>query len=351
MLGKEISRLLVVDDTEANLDILLAALAPEHDVSVAMDGETALQLMTQIKPDLILLDVVMPGIDGYEVCRRLKEDESTRHIPVIFLTALTDTLHEEKGLGMGAVDYIFKPFNMAMVKARVKNHLELKRHRDDLEELVALRTAELEATKKSVIACMALLGEYRDHQTGIHTQKTQQYVQRLLDVLEERGHPMSLSLKERMCQSAALHDIGKIAVSDAILQKKGPLTAAEFDEMKKHTLMGGEIIRMVEKLMGSNLFLDMVRDVAEYHHEKWDGSGYPYGVCGEEIPFCARLMAVADVYDALVSVRPYKQAFSHEEAVRILLEGDGRTRPEHFDPEILEAFRYAQEEFRCIAGV
>ena len=351
MSGRVNAQLLVVDDTESNLDILVTALADEYDVGVATDGDMALQAVAEAPPDLVLLDVMMPGIDGYEVCRRLKGDSSTQHIPVIFLTALTDISDEEKGLSLGAVDYITKPFNVAMVKARVKNHLELKRHQDELENLVALRTEELEATKKSIITCMALLGEYRDSETGIHTQKTQRYVKTLLNVLEEQGKCLPAVEKECLWQAAALHDIGKIAVPDAILQKKGPLTGEEFAMMQQHTLRGAEIVRLAEGIMGTNAFLSMVRNVVEYHHEKWDGSGYPYGISGENIPFCARLMAVADVYDALVSVRHYKQAFSHEEAVRILLEGDARTRPEHFDPEVLTAFRQAHDEFRQIAGM
>ena len=341
-------QILIVEDSEINIDILVEALADEYELSVALDGETALTAVADEQPDLILLDVVMPGIDGYQVCRRLKTAETTRHIPIIFLTAMTDVADEAKGLSLGAVDYITKPYNLAMVKARVRNHLELKRYQDSLEELVEARTIELETTKRAIIACMAVLGEFRDTETGAHTQRTQEYVRVLLEAIESDESAMPPEKKQLLCQSAVLHDIGKIAVTDAILQKNGPLSKCEFEEMKKHTRFGGEIIRTAEKAIGHNSFLGLVGEIAEFHHEKWDGSGYPDGLQGRSIPFGARLMALADVYDSLISERPYKKGFSHEETVRIILEGDGRTKPEHFDPDVLDAFRRVHESFRVI---
>ncbi|WP_346356052.1 HD-GYP domain-containing protein [Azotosporobacter soli] len=342
------SQILIVEDSEVNVDILVEALGDDYEISVALDGETALLAVGEAQPDLILLDIVMPGLSGYEVCQRLKKNKDFRHIPIIFLTSLTDEADEAKGLSLGAVDYIIKPYNLAMVKARVRNHLELKRYHDSLEELVALRTGELEATKRAIIGCMAVLGEFRDTETGAHTQRTQEYVSVLLTVLDNEEAKMSVERKQLLCQSAVLHDIGKIAVPDAILQKPGPLTAEEFEEMKKHTLVGGLIIRRAEQAIGHNSFLGLVGEIAEFHHEKWDGSGYPHGLKGKEIPFGARLMALADIYDALISVRPYKKGFSHEEALQIILDGDGRTKPEHFDPEILAAFAKVHESFRNI---
>ena len=342
------SKILIVEDSEMNIDILVEALSDDYELSVALDGETALLAIGEEQPDLILLDVLMPGMDGYQVCRRIKNNAATQHIPVIFLTAMNDVADEAKGLSLGAADYITKPYNLAMVKARVRNHLELKRYHDSLEALVGLRTAELETTKRAIIACMAVLGEFRDTETGAHTQRTQEYVRVLLAAIENEESAMSPERQRLLCQSAVLHDIGKIAVPDAILQKAGPLSREEFEEMKKHTRFGGQIIRTAEKAIGHNSFLGLVGEIAEFHHEKWDGSGYPDGLKGRQIPFGARLMALADVYDALISVRPYKQGLSHEETVRIILEGDGRTKPEHFDPAVLDAFRRVHEKFRAI---
>lgn len=338
-------QVLIVEDSEVNIDILVDALSGDYDIRVALDGTTALRAVNEEQPDLILLDIVMPGMSGYDVCRSLKADSALRHIPLIFLTALTDEADEAKGLSLGAVDYIIKPYNLAMVKARVRNHLELKRYQDSLEEVVAQRTAELEATKRAVIACMAVLGEFRDTETGAHTQRTQEYVSVLLNALDSEEADMTPERRLLLCQSAVLHDIGKIAVPDVILQKTGPLTVEEFEEIKKHTLVGGHIIRRAELAIGRNSFLGMVGEIAEFHHEKWDGSGYPHGLKGKEIPFGARLMALADIYDALISERPYKKGFSHEQTLDIIFNGDGRTKPEHFDPDILAAFRQVHEEF------
>lgn len=340
--------ILIVDDTEENVDILIATLGELYDISVAIDGETALEMLAEFTPDLILLDIMMPGIDGYEVCERLKRETRTLKIPIIFLTALSEAQSEEKGLCLGAVDYITKPFNPFLVKARVKNHLELKMHRDNLELLVQQRTSELELTQEVTIESMGTLAEYRDPETGGHIQRTKHYVQLLANHL--KNHPkFSAFLTDETIQSlyksAPLHDIGKVGVPDHILLKPGRLTDGEFEEMKKHTVYGRDTISKAEKKLGNKSFLHYALEIAESHQEKWDGSGYPNGWAGENIPISGRLMAVADVYDALISKRVYKAPFTHSKAVAIIQEGRGQ----HFDPDIVDAFLQISEEFRRIA--
>ncbi len=342
------STIMVVDDTEANVDILVETLGDTYDVSVALDGITALEDISENNPDLILLDIMMPGMDGYEVCKRLKEDEKTKNIPVIFLTALTEEHNEEKGLKLGAVDYITKPFNPELVKTRVHNHLDLKHHRDHLEELVKKRTRELQLTQEVTIESMGTLAEYRDPETGGHIKRTQHYVKLLAEHLKD--HPkfrdyLTLNIIDLLYISAPLHDIGKVGVRDNILLKPGKLTDEEFEEMKKHTQYGHDAIISAEKKLGENSFLSIAREIAYTHQEKWDGSGYPQGLKEEEIPISGRLMALADVYDALISKRAYKPPFAHEKAVSIIVEGKGK----HFDPDIVTAFEELKERFRSIA--
>jgi putative two-component system response regulator len=339
---------MVVDDTEENIDILVESLGNEFDVRVATDGQSALDQVADEAPDLILLDIMMPGMDGYQVCSRLKASAATRSIPIIFLTALTDSQDEARGLDMGAVDYITKPFNPGLVKARVKNHLELKRYRDHLEELVEKRTRDLALLQEVTIESMAALAEYRDPETGGHIRRTKNYVLVLARYLKETGQFKEI-LDDRavdlMYKSAPLHDIGKVGVRDDILLKPGKLTEEEFSEMKKHTIYGRDAIRSALDRLGENSFLRYAHEIAESHQEKWDGSGYPQGLKGEEIPLAGRIMAVADVYDALISKRVYKGPYSHAKAVAIIKEGKGT----HFDPCMVDAFLELEDEFRKIA--
>ncbi len=343
------SRILIVDDTEANVDLLVDTLGDEYNIAVAMDGETALEDAVENHPDLILLDIMMPGIDGYEVCRRLKDDPVTKHIVVIFLTAMTSQKDEVKGLAIGAVDYILKPFNPSLVKARVHNQLELKQHRDNLEGLVKERTKELKLTRDVTIVAMGTMAEYRDPETGGHIQRTQNYVRLLAEHLRShlkfKDH-IDNAMIEILFVSAPLHDIGKVGIADHILLKPGKLTIEEFEEMKQHSLVGSNIISRASKQLGNNSFLNVAREIAETHHEKWDGNGYPFGLHGERIPICGRLMAIADVYDALISKRVYKPAFSHQKAVNIITEGKGT----HFDPDMVEAFLGIAHEFQRTAS-
>jgi putative two-component system response regulator len=345
-------KVLVVDDTESNIDILVDALGSDYEVSVAMDGESALRDIAEEIPDLILLDIIMPGIDGYEVCQRLKSDKNTKSIPIIFLTAMAQEQDEAKGLAFGAVDYVTKPFSLELVKSRVKNQLELKRHRDNLEELVKERTLELAITQEVTIDGLAVLAEYRDPETGGHIQRTKNYMRILTKHLKR--HPKYCDFLDDktidlIYKSTPLHDIGKVGVADNILLKPGKLTEEEFKEMEKHVVYGHDAIQVTEQKLGENTFLSFAKDIAISHHEKWDGSGYPYGLKEEAIPLAGRMMAVADVYDALISKRVYKPPFLHEKAVDIIVNGDGRTEPHHFDPDVLQAFKDTAEDFRQVA--
>ena len=350
--------ILVVDDTPGNLAVMTALLKDDYRVKVAHNGERALRLVHSGQPPaLILLDVMMPGLDGYEVCRRLKADPATESIPVIFLTARTDAEDETLGFSLGAVDYIGKPINPMVVKARIQAHLMaksmtdfLRGKSDVLEAEVARRTAEIQDLQDALVLSMASLAETRDNETGNHLRRTQHYVKRLAEQL--RQHPPFASLLDDrnidlLFKSAPLHDIGKVGIPDHILLKPGPLDAQEFEIMKTHTTLGREAIESAEQSIGRPVpFLRFAKEIALSHQEKWDGSGYPEGLKGDAIPLSARLMALADVYDALISRRVYKPAFSHEASVKIILKAGGQ----HFDPEVVAAFDAVQEDFRRIAA-
>ncbi len=311
--------ILVVDDTPDNLSLMMELLDGDYRVKLANGGERALKLAEMAPhPDLILLDVMMPGMDGYEVCQRLKAMPQTRDIPVVFLTAKSDVEDETKGLEIGAVDYITKPISPPIVLARVKIHLALKAHADFLrdksdflEAEVSKRTREVVAIQDVTILAMASLAEMRDSDTGNHIRRTQHYVRALASKLST--HPrfrnyLTPPVISSLYKSAPLHDIGKVGIPDSILLKPGKLTADEFDIMKTHTTLGHEAIAHAEKEMGANVeFLTMAKEITYSHHEHWDGSGYPEGLRGDAIPISARLMALADVYDALISRRVYKE--------------------------------------------
>ena len=346
---------LIVDDAPENIHVLIEALRDEYATIVATSGRKALQMAAaEPHPDLILLDVMMPEMDGYEVCRQLKADERTSGIPVIFVTRLAEEEDERKGLELNAVDYIHKPFRPALVRARVRNHLELKEYRDHLEDLVQERTRELCLTQDAAIYGLGILAEYRNLETGQHIKRTRSYVQLLAEHLESnprfRGY-FDAAMIRQLYNSASLHDIGKVGIPDNILLKPGPLTAGEFQVMKQHTVFGRDAVRRIGSDMhddNASSFLRLAEEFAHTHHEHWDGSGY-HGMRGEEIPVSGRLMALADVYDALISTRVYKSALSHERAVEIITSGDGRTAPEHFDPDILQAFVDLQGRFHEVS--
>ncbi len=349
--------ILVVDDTADNLSLMSALLKDLYKVKVANSGEKALKYLQAGKlPDLILLDIMMPVMSGYDVIRLLKTNPTTRPIPVIFLTAMTSAEDEKKGLEMGAADYITKPIAPATMLARVKTQLENKRaadfmrdHNQFLENEIHQRTQELSAIQDVTILAMASLAETRDSDTGNHIRRTQYYVKALAERL--KNHPrfvffLSEQTIDLLFKSAPLHDIGKVGIPDRILLKPGRFTPEEFEIMKKHTTLGRDAILAAEKQLGVQVdFLRYAKEIAYFHQEKWDGSGYPTGASGDDIPVSARLMAVADVYDALISRRVYKEGMSHEAAVAIIVQGRGN----HFDPDMVDAFLAVQEEFRNIA--
>lgn len=349
--------ILVVDDTRDNLSLMAGLLKDKYRVKLAIDGEKALKIaQADTKPDLILLDIMMPGLSGYDVCKILKDDPATRDIPVIFLTAMTATEEEKKGLELGAADFITKPVNPPIVMARVVTQLQNKAAADFLkdqnvylESEVQRRGRELAAIQDVTILAMASLAETRDNDTGNHIRRTQHYLKLLADHL--KTHPrFRLFLDERtidlLFKSAPLHDIGKVGIPDRILLKPGRFEPHEFEIMKTHCALGRDAIQHAEDQLGLAVeFLKYAKEIAYGHQEKWDGSGYPQGQAGDAIPISARLMAVADVYDALISRRVYKEGMPHEKAVSIIQEGRGS----HFDPDIVDAFVVLAEQFRAVA--
>lgn len=348
---------MVVDDTPQNLSLMHELLRGDYRVLVADSGARALKLLQAgARPDLMLLDIMMPAMDGYELLGRLQQEPQTATLPVIFLTSRSDVDDETRGLALGAVDYITKPISPPILLARVRTHLLLKASADFLrdkaaflEAEVARRTRELQAIQDVAVLAMSSMAETRDNETGNHILRTQRYVRRLAEQLRE--HPrfraqLTPACIEQLYKSAPLHDIGKVGIPDHILLKPGPLTAQEFELMKTHTTIGCAAIERAERALGMELdFLRLAKEIALSHQEKWDGSGYPQGLAGDAIPVSARLMAVADVYDALISRRVYKPAFSHERALEVLREGRGR----HFDPDVLDAFLAVHEDFHAIA--
>jgi len=349
MTEKSLSKILIVDDCRENLRIIMSILEDEYIVVAATNGKKALTLAVQEPvPDLVLLDIIMPGLDGYEVCRRLKNDSRTESTPVIFTTALKEDGEELKGLELGAVDYITKPYVPDLVKARVKNHLELQQHRNSLEAMVAERTRDLKLTQSIFIDSLGALAEYRDPETGGHIKRTQNYVKALaLELSKSPDYRDQLSdeVIDLLHKSAPLHDIGKVGIADKILLKPGQLSDIEFEEMKRHAEFGYKTIKESMQKLHSKSFLKHAMDIAYTHHEKWDGSGYPRGLKGDNIPLSGRLMALADVYDALISKRCYKPPFTHEKAVAIIKDGKGS----HFDPTIVDIFLNIESTFLNIA--
>ncbi|WKJ92365.1 two-component system response regulator [Methylomonas montana] len=350
--------ILVVDDTADNLSLMSELLKDLYKVKVANSGEKALKYVQgDSKPDLILLDIVMPGLSGYDVIRELKSNPSTRDIPVIFLTAMSAMEDEKKGLEMGAADYVTKPISPPIVLARVKTQLENKKMADFLrdqnsflETEVAQRTRELSAIQNVTILAMTSLAETRDSDTGNHIRRTQFYVKVLAEKLQTHprfGYFLTNQTIDMLFKSAPLHDIGKVGIPDRILLKPGKFTAEEFEIMKTHTIIGRNAIEQAEKQLGMQVeFLTLAKEIAYSHQEKWDGSGYPEGISGDDIPISARFMAVADVYDALISRRVYKEGMPHEQAAAIIVDGKGK----HFDPDVVDAFVDLQDEFRAIAA-
>lgn len=309
MANEEQPLLLLVDDEATNLKVLRHTLQDDYRLLFARDGKTALELAQRERPDLILLDVMMPDMSGHEVCEKLKADAVLQSIPVIFVTALSDSSDEQLGLELGAVDYITKPFSPAIVRARIRTHLSL------------VRVDELKASRLQIVQCLGKAAEYRDNETGMHILRMSHFSQILA-----LAAGYSKRAAEELLHAAPMHDVGKIGIPDAVLLKPGKLDADEWAVMQQHAAMGAEIIGEHDSGL-----LRLAAEIALAHHEKWDGSGYPKGLSGSDIPLPARIVAVADVFDALTSERPYKKAWTVEDAVTHIQNESGR----HFDPELV----------------
>ena len=304
--------ILAVDDEASNLQLLRQILQDHYRLRFAKDGQRALELAREERPNLILLDVMMPGMSGYEVCAALKADPALAAIPVIFVTALTETDDELEGFEAGAVDYITKPVSPPIVRARVRTHLSL------------VRMEELRASRLEIVQRLGLAAEYKDNETGLHVIRMSHF-SRILGL----AAGMTEAEADDLLHAAPMHDVGKIGIPDRILQKPGPLDPEEWKIMQSHATIGAEIIGEHERGV-----LALARQIALSHHEKWDGSGYPNGLAGERIPLVGRICAIADVFDALTSVRPYKKAWTEEEAVAFMVGQKGK----HFDPTLVELF-------------
>ncbi|MCJ7524682.1 MAG: response regulator [Candidatus Aminicenantes bacterium] len=344
--------IMVVDDTPANLRLLQEMLqAKGHRVLAFANGKMALNAAAKSPPDLILLDINMPEMNGFEMCERLKADAALKEIPVLFISALTETTDKIKAFSVGGLDYVTKPFQFEEVHARVETHLrlrrmqlELEKHNLHLEALVKEKIAEISDSQLAAIVALAKLAESRDDDTGDHIERTRTFCKVLAEKLRENPHyagSIDETFIEYIYHAAPLHDIGKVGIPDHILLKPGKLTPEEFEIMKNHSMIGANTLQTAHNRYPRNAFLNMGIAIARSHHEKWDGSGYPDGLAGEDIPLSARIMAVADVYDALRSIRPYKPAFSHEKSCSIIRDNKGR----HFDPALIDVFMTVESEF------
>lgn len=327
--------ILCVDDEPTNLKFLMEILREDYQVYLAPSGERALAFLKTKTPDVVLLDIEMPKMSGYEVIRTMKAVPQWDDIPIIFLTGLEGRDNEQTAFELGAVDYILKPISAGVVKARTKLHVELGTYRKRLEELVDIRTEQLERTQNCILDMLAGVTSYRDSETGGHIKRTTYYVEEVVKLLLKEYHESYViddNYGESIITSAKLHDVGKVAIPDSILLKPEKLTAEEFEVIKLHTVYGAHLLdNAMLELKETASFLTVAREIIIAHHERWDGTGYPYKVTGADIPLSARIMAIVDVYDALISKRPYKEPFTHEEAIRIIREGAGS----HFDPNLI----------------
>lgn len=343
------STILIVDDIIDNIKVAMGHLKEFNaKIIYATSGEQAIARALTVLPDLILMDVMMPEMDGIETVVKIKKEETLLDIPIIFLTAKSEPEFLKRGFEVGGVDYITKPFNGIELISRVKTHLELSNYRKNLEKKVEERTYEVQRLQDSIVEAMGSLAEYRDNETGGHIKRTTKYVHSICSALlkiDKYKDSMNEEFMELLCKSAPLHDIGKVGIRDHILLKPGKLTTDEFEIMKEHAIFGETIITRLIDNNKSATFLIYAKEIAGSHHEKWDGSGYPRGLKEEKIPLSARIMAIADVYDALISTRVYKKGFSHDDAVDIINKGKGI----HFDPDLIDVFLELNTKFSRIA--
>jgi putative two-component system response regulator len=330
----------IVDDSDTNLSMAEAALEDYYRVMTMPSAEKMFNLLEKVTPDLILLDIEMPQMDGFEALTKLKAIDRWSHIPVMFLTGRTDADVEVHGFEMGAVDFLTKPFSAPVLLNRINTHL-------DIDEIIRERTAQLHRLQNSIVAVLANMVENRDKGTGGHIERTSAYIKILIDAMKERGVYLDEIRDwdvEKIISSARMHDLGKISITDIIMNKPERLTDDEYELMKTHAIEGERIIDEIISRTGEGEFLRNARRFAGSHHERWDGNGYPRGLKEDEIPLQGRIMAIVDVYDALVSERPYKKAFSDEDAVRIIMESAGT----HYDPKIAEVFFQVKDLFRVV---
>ena len=352
--GKQ-ARIMIVDDTPENLELLAEILqSRNHHVFQFPNGEMAFRAAENNPPDLFLLDIMMPEMDGFELCKRFKTSEKLRDIPVIFISALDDTENKLHAFSHGGVDYITKPFQEEEVHARVMTHLklhqaqqQLEQYNQSLEKLVETKVRELLDAQLATNLALSKLTESRDYETGKHIERVQHFCKVLAEQLRENIGFQGIiddAFVKNIFHASPLHDIGKVAIPDSILLKPGKLTEEEFEIMKTHTTIGANTLQAVQEQYPGNEFIQMGIEIARYHHEKWNGKGYPEGLQGAEIPLSGRISALADVYDALRSNRPYKRGFPHEKACQIILEGNGS----HFDPSVVDAFEEVKHRFAAI---
>jgi putative two-component system response regulator len=347
--------IMLVDDNQTNLSMGKNMLKDSYEVYALPSAEKMFEFLEKVTPDLILLDVMMPNMNGFEAMKLLRADKRYKPIPVIFVTAKTEKMNELEGLNLGAVDYVIKPFSAAILLKRIENHLLIQKLNNNLFAMVREQTevirkqmeqnAELQ---KSIIDSIADIVEFRDDFTGGHISRTQQYMRLLIDYLVEHGiyadEVRQWENIDYIVTSAQLHDLGKIFISDTILNKPGKLTPKEFDLMKTHVAKGVGAIRKIKGKRPEQLFWNYAEIIAGYHHENWNGSGYPEGLKGRDIPLLGRLMAIADVYDALTTTRPYKEPFSAKVSAKIIIEGAGT----HFDPILVNAFKELENAFAAV---
>jgi len=330
----------VVDDSDTNLSMAESALENQYRVMTMPSAVKMFSLLEKVIPDLILLDIEMPDMDGFTALRKLKKFNAWANIPVMFLTGHNDSNVEVQGFELGAIDFVTKPFSESVLINRIKTHL-------DIDEIIRERTAQLSRLQNSIISVLANLVESRDKETGGHIERTSEYIKILINEMKKQGVYSDVLNEwdtEKVISSARMHDLGKISITDLIVNKPGRLTDEEYEKMKTHAQEGERIIDEIIAQTGEGEFLYNARLFAGCHHERWDGEGYPHRYKGDQIPLQGRIMAIADVYDALVSERPYKKSFTDDEAVEIIMQGAGT----HYDPKITEVFLKAKDQFKNI---